>query len=75
MVDAGTVQAIEFTITEQAPQLPVSQPTCVPFIPSVSRMKCTSSCRDSTVACVFSPLIVNSIACTVPASTMASSLP
>ncbi len=67
--------SLPLTITEQAPQFPVSQPTCVPFIPSVSRMKCTSSWRDSTTACVFSPLIVNSTACTVPASTMLSSLP
>src|SRR5436305_10178760 len=53
---------------EQAPQLPVSHPMCVPFMASVSLMKCTSNCRDSTVAVTFSPLSVNSIACTVPAS-------
>ena len=38
------------TCTVHAPQLDVSQPTCVPVSPRVSRRKWTSSNRGSTSA-------------------------
>ena len=44
--------------TTQAPQLEVSHPQCVPVSPAVSRMKWTSSVRDSTSRLTVSPLIV-----------------
>ena len=44
--------------TTQAPQLDVSQPQWVPFSPSVSRMKWTSSWRGSTSRETCSPLTV-----------------
>src|SRR6188472_3796068 len=44
--------------TTQAPQFDVSQPQWVPFRPSVSRMKWTSSWRGSTSRETGSPLTV-----------------
>src|SRR3712207_540428 len=46
--------------TVQAPQLVVSQPTCVPVRPSSSRSQWTSSRRASTSASRRSPLTVTS---------------
>ena len=43
--------------TVQAPQLPVSQPMCVPVRSRSSRMKCTSSRRASTSRSYVVPLI------------------
>src|SRR5689334_13915745 len=49
--------------TVQAPQWLVSQPTCVPVIAKFSRMRCTSSSRDSTSASRTAPLMVTLILC------------
>src|SRR5262249_49190885 len=49
--------------TVHAPQCEVSQPTCVPVMPNTSRMRCTSSRRDSTSASRFAPLMVTLILC------------
>src|SRR5829696_8347936 len=63
---AGAVSTVQlFTAsplrcTVQAPQLLVSQPTCVPVRPSSSRSQCTSRSRASTSASRFSPLTVTS---------------
>src|SRR5262245_34418004 len=53
--------AFPFKITVHAPQLLVSQPTCVPVSPSASRIKCTSSSRDSAAASRSWPLIFSLI--------------
>src|SRR4051794_38603284 len=45
--------------TVHAPQLDVSQPTCVPVRPSVSRRKWTRSRRGSTSALSSAPFTVN----------------
>src|SRR5437870_8408589 len=42
--------------TVQAPHWLVSQPTCVPVSPRVSRRKCTSRTRDSTERVSLTPL-------------------
>ena len=47
--------------TVQAPQLDVSQPTCVPVRPRVSRRKWTSSNRGSTSADRLWPFTVTEI--------------
>jgi hypothetical protein len=44
--------------TVQAPQLDVSQPTCVPVSPRSSRIAWTSRRRGSTSIVRFSPLTV-----------------
>src|SRR5882672_6952802 len=49
--------------TVHAPQWLVSQPTCVPVILKFSRMRCTSSRRDSTSASRTAPLMVTLILC------------
>jgi hypothetical protein len=51
------------TWTVHAPQLLVSQPTCVPVSPSVSRRKCTSRRRGSTSASWAVPLTVTVMRC------------
>src|SRR4026208_722200 len=48
--------ASPFTCTVQAPQLPVSQPMCVPVSPRSSRRKCTSRRRVGTSYSICSPL-------------------
>src|SRR4051794_40393797 len=52
--------------TVHAPQLDVSQPTCVPVRPSVSRRKWTRSRRGSTSALSCAPFTVI-VTCTEPA--------
>src|SRR5579884_2135324 len=47
---------LPFRITVHAPQLLVSQPTCVPVNPSCSRIKCTSSSRESAATSRSLPL-------------------
>src|SRR5215813_2788515 len=49
---------LPFRMTVQAPQLLVSQPTCVPVRPADSRMKWTSSVRGSIRASLARPLMV-----------------
>src|SRR5262245_43231965 len=49
--------------TVHAPQCEVSQPTCVPVMPNVSRSRCTSSSRDSTSASRAAPFTVTLILC------------
>ena len=49
---------LPFKITVHAPQLLVSQPTCVPVSPSCSRIKCTSSSLGSAGASRSLPLIL-----------------
>src|SRR6266852_716699 len=56
MVQDFTV--LPFTITVHAPQLLVSQPTCVPVCPSASRIKWTSNSRGSAMASRSLPLIL-----------------
>src|SRR5215468_5967631 len=56
MVQDFTV--LPFRMTVQAPQLLVSQPTCVPVSPRTSRIKCTNSSLGSTGASRRLPLIV-----------------
>src|SRR3954447_20751655 len=56
---ASTVQlltACPLRWTVHAPQFDVSQPTCVPVSPSLSRRRCTSSRRGSTSRSCCSPL-------------------
>src|SRR6476620_10958507 len=50
-----------FKSTVQAPQLLVSQPTCVPVNPSCSRIKCTSSSLGSAATSRSLPLILSLI--------------
>src|SRR6516162_3002101 len=56
MVHDFTVLPLRITV--QAPQLLVSQPTCVPVKPRTSRMKCTSNNLGSTAASRSRPLIL-----------------
>ena len=53
--------------TVQAPQLVVSQPTCVPVSPNSSRIRCARSIRGSTSALRSAPLTLTVI-CIVPPS-------
>src|SRR6478752_5473035 len=50
-----------FSSTVHAPQLLVSQPTCVPVNPSCSRIKCTSSSLGSAATSRSLPLILSLI--------------
>src|SRR6185369_3328925 len=54
--------------TVQTPQCDVSQPMCVPVSRSSSRMKCTSSRRDSTSASCAAPFTVTLILCFISLS-------
>ncbi len=47
--------------TVQAPQLVVSQPTCVPVSPNSSRIRCARSIRGSTSALRSAPLTLTVI--------------
>src|SRR4051794_30853821 len=58
-VQLFTASPLRWTV--QAPQFDVSQPTCVPVSPSVSRRKCTNSCRGSTSPACSCPLTVTVI--------------
>ncbi len=68
-IAASTVQDLTGSpsiSTTQAPQLEVSQPQWVPFSPSASRMKWTSSVRGSASSETRSPLTVIEISIVRP---------
>ena len=57
------------TWTVHAPQLLVSQPTCVPVSPNSSRSRWTRRRRGSTSASIGAPLTVRETCCVVMAPT------